>query len=746
MTRWFTQRPVTARLFALTAAFLTIAALFHGRLLAVKRIPASAEDLLGLGSDLLMALGLAALLLALPRFRRTAGVVAAIGWSLACYANFEFARVLEGALVLKAGFLAYLLDPTFLFGSALNISEPILFVFGLLLTPLAAVWLLKAPVEGRGRLVLVAVLCAGIAIALARPTLDAADWRRSNFLALNVNRLFAPDTRPETALAPDEVKALSQLLKPDLSGQPRIELGRRGTNVLLIMAESISAAFLPSLAERHGIAYDPIRMQKTDAALKHALAYASIVNHQRETNRGEYTILCGDYPKLDERIAKMTDYTLDPSRDCLPRILKRAGYEAVYMQAAPLWFMHKDKFMPAAGFDRVLGEESFTDGYARNEWGVDDRAFFERADSLIDELQQQDKPWFLTLLSAGTHHPYILPPQAKASAADGDPSGESGDRERAFAYLDQALGDFFERLRAKGVFDDTLVVLTGDESVGMSFGYDNLTQTLSRNWGLVAAFVPNERPRVVTESFFLSDLALSLVDYLGLADRTPQVVGRSLFRTYPDAPRPAFFGSNYEKRSYLYDPSGALTVCDLDFSQCEGYRIEESLFAGKHEKTELDSRQVARMQAMRSLTGGGRASVGGRYQHETTLYPPQTLTVPDDDGIHKLLVSDGLEIPARSGLEVTLNLRLLGDGGRARLFFTILDGKRALLVLNGVDIASGQSERIGGVLMNSQEGLSGVKAFLGVQRVAGTGLRLQLERSRLRLTETDLPQQKKPQP
>ena len=38
---------------------------------------------------------------------------------------------------------------------------------------------------------------------------------------------------------------------------------------------------------------------------------------------------------------------------CLPAALAEAGYATVYLQAAPLTFMLKDKFMPRIGFERV---------------------------------------------------------------------------------------------------------------------------------------------------------------------------------------------------------------------------------------------------------------------------------------------------------------------------------------------------------------------------------------------------------
>ena len=101
------------------------------------------------------------------------------------------------------------------------------------------------------------------------------------------------------------------------------------------------------------------------------------------------------------------------------------GYRTVFLQAAPLAFMLKDRFMPRAGFQQVLGNDWFQEYYVRNDWGVDDRAFLEQAAAMVESLAAARQPWFLTLLSVGTHHPFILPPDAGGRADGNDPRAPS---------------------------------------------------------------------------------------------------------------------------------------------------------------------------------------------------------------------------------------------------------------------------------------------------------------------------------
>ena len=164
----------------------------------------------------------------------------------------------------------------------------------------------------------------------------------------------------------DVASAIDSLFRADLSGKPILALGNRGKNVLLIMLEGISGVHLDYIAERHGVSVS-VKMRRLDRVAQENVVFRSFVSHQRQTNRGEYAILCGDYPKLVTDEPKMTELLESKSLVCLPNVLRDAGYETVYLQSAPLGFMSKDLFMPKIGFSQVYGEEWFSQAYARNQ-------------------------------------------------------------------------------------------------------------------------------------------------------------------------------------------------------------------------------------------------------------------------------------------------------------------------------------------------------------------------------------------
>ena len=83
-------------------------------------------------------------------------------------------------------------------------------------------------------------------------------------------------------------------------------------------------------------------------------------------------------------------------------------------------------------------------------WGVDDYTLFKYAVEQIANIKQQ--PWLVSILSVGTHPPYLVPNIKRPN------------RNMALKYTDQAL----EYLLSQPILDDTLVVITTDETLIIS--------------------------------------------------------------------------------------------------------------------------------------------------------------------------------------------------------------------------------------------------------------------------------------
>jgi len=603
----------------------------------------------GFLADLAAALVVAGLLAALSRssvFGRWVGAAAAAVWTLFNFANYEHIRELGS--VIGFSYAGYVFDETFLLGSAADPTRPLV---------LAAVGVGSAvlawfALSGEGRFRAWTLLLTGVAgsVLLAAVPLspEAASWRQTDILGASLRRVL-PGSGPLHAAETQP----GGLIARDLAGSPIIDAGHRARNVLLVILEGVSGAYLESLRDVVG-AESPIDMPELDRIAGKGLAYSSFVATQRQTNRGEYALLCGDYPTLVTSEAKMSVLAGAGPVDCLPAMLRDAGYRTVYLQASPLPFMMKDQFMGQAGFDRVLGNSSFPAAHNRNHWGVDDRTLFASATELIAALGEDSQPWFLTLLTVGTHHRYNVPPDFAGSAP-------TGSKAWAFEYLDAAVGEFVDRLEAAGVLDDTLVLITSDESQADDPGGPDVVNLLTHGWGFLIALAPSGHTGVIDQVFAQPDIPLSVLDYLDATDLRTGLGGRSVFRRYEQG-RAVFWANTHLGLVAGLGADGTLTICTEDLTRCISTSTEPGrLFAspGAFEASTTAESEWLRQAARQSLSVGihrpSRRSVSliGRGPHPVT---------PDADRQY-LFGGQFLTLPAGSRTTVDLSLGLSGSSG-----------------------------------------------------------------------------------
>ncbi|MBL9081308.1 MAG: LTA synthase family protein, partial [Planctomycetales bacterium] len=303
------------------------------------------------------------------------------------------------------------------------------------------------------------------------------------------------------------------------------------------------------------------------------------------------------------------EYLWNPARRCLPHILREAGYETVFLQAARLRFMHKDRFMPLAGFSQVIGDESFEQDMNRSRWGIDDRTLFRKAREKIGELEQSDKPWFMTILTVGTHHPYATPANCSSSFP-------RGTFEHAAACADQALEELLTGLEHEGILQNTIVLVTSDESGGLRQESDDLALRLSRNWGFLTVVTPEGQSRRIDEPFLQSDVALSVLDYLGIGDADHSFGGRSVFRSYKKK-RPLFFGNVYHNHVVGLDVDGRLIIVDDAMQQGRAYDIgEQCLFMATRKAADFApaDREFVRLMAVRCSHDAAVSKTGETFR------------------------------------------------------------------------------------------------------------------------------------
>jgi len=363
-------------------------------------------------------------------------------------------------------------------------------------------------------------------------------------------------------------------------------------NVLIVVIEGMSGAYLPSVTRYHDLA---------PAVLLHGLEqnldrrgfriYRNVLSMQRQTDRGSYPMLCGAYPRVGTMKPKLVDIAekqVDPS--CVPDVLARHGYRTGYLQAAPLSYMQKDAFMPRIGFQEVRDASHFGLSENAQGWGVPDERFFPAAAEWLMDLDADDGPWFAVTLNVGTHHPFADGADARERSESGAGSDAPGatrdpastpqpDRQAAFSLMAKQLVDFLDALAEARLLDETLVVITSDEAGGFYRGNGKAqARMLDGNFGALAVRPPQGLP---LEDFAprnnlvaTLDIALTTLDAAGLADRDPvarNMIGRSLLVSRAAVSRGLLVGDTYAGHTVFLLESGELLACSEGLIRCDSW-------------------------------------------------------------------------------------------------------------------------------------------------------------------------------
>jgi hypothetical protein len=617
-------------------------------------------DIRGMISDMVVSGVVALALIALQYLRfkqigRVAGLLVLWFWvGLQC-GNFEHVRAL--GTTINLAYAGYMVDSTFFKGSVMYMSHPVTFALALLGSTAMywwgtrsshSSWRALVPAAALAIVAMVTLLCWG-----TDP--DTAVWRQRHCLSENLR--WAGASEPITPSSEE----IPGLYPGELDGEPIIKLDHPGTNVLLVVLEGISGAYLESVARAQGIKLPKPRLPVLDKRAQKHLSYINFINHQRQTNRGLYSLVCGDLPNQITRAPKMSELGFGTDElNCLPTILRREGYETVFVQSAPLGFMGKDKFMPRAGFAQVHGFEWFKMEKSRGQWGVDDGAFFAQVQPLIESLRSAEKPFFMTMLTAGTHHPFTVP---ESFVSD----NESGSFAHAVDYLDQALLPFLEYLEQSGILDDTLVIITSDESFGIDGTDDSDSLMMAQAFGTLTVMVPGGVQRRIDEPFMQFDVALSVVDYLGYRERRGGLGGRSVFRKY-SKPRVLPFANTYMRMSSAITPKRELFACAEDFSNCRKYRLRpDRLFAPVRERQEAapDDVRFIKQIAARSLYSPDRA----RQAQWQLIETGKEITINEyaPDKRIDVFGNQYLSVPAGSRIDVEVDFEVLGEPNHVKV-------------------------------------------------------------------------------
>lgn len=223
-------------------------------------------------------------------------------------------------------------------------------------------------------------------------------------------------------------------------------LNTRRPNIITIIFEGLGAALVEELGGKSGIT------PNISALADEGVLFTNCYANSYRTDRGIICTLSGypSFPKTSVMKAAAKSRKL-PS---LATSLAKAGYSNTFLYGGDINFTNMRGYLYSTGYERILSDKDFTaQERATHQWGANDDITFNRLYDLI--MEQDSEPWHITHLTLSSHEPWAVP----YNRIKDDRIANS------FAFTDEQLGRFVERLKATDKWDNTLVICIADHTV-----------------------------------------------------------------------------------------------------------------------------------------------------------------------------------------------------------------------------------------------------------------------------------------
>ena len=123
--------------------------------------------------------------------------------------------------------------------------------------------------------------------------------------------------------------------------------------------------------------------------------------------------------------------------------------------------MHKN-----VGFERFYSLDDFQVDEIVG-WSMADHQFF---DQTLDYIKQMKQPFYGFAIALSSHHPYTnVPEQYKQLQLGAYQDTTLGDYLTSAHYVDFAVGELIRKMKAEGLWDNTVLIMYGDHDSGISF-------------------------------------------------------------------------------------------------------------------------------------------------------------------------------------------------------------------------------------------------------------------------------------
>ena len=297
----------------------------------------------------------------------------------------------------------------------------------------------------------------------------------------------------------DEEKraALFDGLYPTTDGDSIIQvLNTKRPNILIILMEGFGGAFVEPLGGLPDVTPHFNRLSKE------GIFFTNCYANSLRTDRGTVCTFSGYLGLPTASVMKI------PAKSrTLPAIaegLSKAGYKTDFLYGGDINFTNMKSYLLSTGYQRLTANTDFSLAeQTSNAWGVNDDITFEY---LYNQLRnrKEEGPWHTAFLTLSSHEPFEVPYHR---LEDKIPN--------AFAYTDECLGKFIDRLKQTPAWKDLLVICPPDH--GFYYPREG-SNAMPRFYHIPLLWLGGavKQPMQVDKIMNQTDLAATLLGQLGL--------------------------------------------------------------------------------------------------------------------------------------------------------------------------------------------------------------------------------------
>lgn len=368
---------------------------------------------------------------------------------------------------------------------------------------------------------------------------------------------------------------------------------QRGKNILIFVLESFSyehSAYLNPELYKGEASYTPF----LDSLMREGYLFRRGYANGRKSIDALPSVL-SSIPSFKTPFV-VTPQSLGETRG-LGRLLGEEGYSTWFFNGSENKSMGFVAYAKLSGVENARTREDYEAKMGRRDydgyWGIWDGPFMQY---MARELDTVPKPFFATIFTLSSHHPFVVPEGYENMLPEGRTKVQ-----RPVAYTDRSLRDFFDYARRQPWYENTLFVFTADHVSSEVYGDESKAPT-GNSHIIFFLYTPDGSLRGddphVAQQIDLMPTLLGLTGY----DKPYFAYGQDIFEIRADSARVSerAFAINYLNESFqwitdstamFFDEHEVTHLFDLERDPLERHNLIE-------QGAEPDTAQVERMKAL----------------------------------------------------------------------------------------------------------------------------------------------------